>query len=478
MEPLMAAQNASAHLRIGILPLVLATVFGLSGRSVWAETPQVKDILIDGIHANDLSTVGLGPEVYEYHQSTGCRRSFEYLRAQGLQCDRVAEGQLDDKLLAQYRMVYLNLPSAERPPFLVSEIAAIRKFIAEGGSLLAVMDHSNVYFHAHRLRPLLAELGIESPTDTACDLPPHTLGTGYGWIAIRDFRPHPVTRDLAWIAFQTGGRVDPRYAVAWTSEQSWADPWRTGIYGKENAPGFYGNMERDPGESPGPLGVVLARQLGRGRIAIVADQNMLGESFLNYADNYRLWLNALGWLLQNDRLRDPKPYEQWRSPRILCYERPGATAFGIEVIQGSYHAFVLLSRHWWTFAGHRLDTPSDLIVFAHNDTELPDDAASAVAAHLRRGKNVLVLNAESHTLWDRPGVIGQTLHALSIAQPEAKKSPGRLRFEIPQGGTIHVFGPDGVLDNGVLPSPIEEPTDAQQEQVQRFLKTVRDALGR
>ncbi len=36
-------------------------------------------ILIDGIHANDLSTVGLGPEVYEYHATTGYRTAFEYL---------------------------------------------------------------------------------------------------------------------------------------------------------------------------------------------------------------------------------------------------------------------------------------------------------------------------------------------------------------------------------------------------------------
>ncbi len=433
-------------------------------------------ILIDGIHANDLSTVGLGPEVYEYHQTTGYRRAFEYLRARGVACQRVTEGRLDAQRLAPHRLLFINLISSERPPLLVSEIAAIKAFVAQGGSLLAITDHTNCYFHAYRLEPLLAELDIETFTSTACDEPPHTLGNGKGWITLNRFRPHPVTAGLECLAPQTGGCVDPRFAVAWTSEASWADAWSTNFYGEENAPGFCGNFRRDPGEPRGPLGMVLAKPFGRGRIVVVGDENMLGESFLNYADNYRLWLNAVAWLLERDGLGDAAAYRQWRSPRILLYEQYDHAAFGMPDPAGCYHAFVILSRHWWTFANDRAAEPCDLLVFAYNDCELPDGAASAAAAHLRRGRNVLVLNADRETLWEESGVVGRVLQAMGAARPKPLVGDGKLILKLPGTGAIHVLGPDKLLDNWTLPPPIRPPEDKEKPRIQGLLDAVRDAL--
>lgn len=434
-------------------------------------------ILIDGIHANDLSTVGLGPEVYEYHPTTGYRRAFEYLRARGVVCQRVTEGRLDPQRLSPHRLVFINLVSSERPPLVVSEIAAIKSFVSQGGSLLAITDHSNCYFHAYRLQPLLAELDVETFTDTACDEPPHTLGNGKGWITLTRFKPHPITAGLECLAPQTGGRVDPRFAVAWTSEASWADAWSTNPYGEENAPGFCGNFRRDAGEPPGPLGMVMAKPFGRGRIVVIGDENMLGESFLNYADNYRLWLNAVAWLLDRERLRDAAAYRQWRSPRILLYEQYDRAAFGMPDPAGCYHAFVLLSRHWWTFANDRAAEPCDLMVFAYNDCELPAKAASAAAAHLRRGRNVLVLNADRETLWEESGVVGRVLQATGVARPKPLEGNGKLILKLPAAGAIHVLGPDKLLDNWTLPPPIRPPTAEEKERIRALLDAVPDALG-
>jgi len=434
-------------------------------------------ILIDGIHANDLTTAGLGPEVFEYHQTTGYRRLFEYLRWRGVVCERVTEGRLDAERLARYRLLFINLVSSERPPFLVSEIAAIRSFVSGGGSLLAITDHSNCYFHAYRLQPLLAELDVESFTATACDEPPHTLGDGKGWIAVTRFKPHPVTAGLECLALQTGGCVDPRFAVALTGPLSWADAWSTGSYGQQNAPGFFGNFRRDPGEPSGPLGVVMAKQLGRGRIVVIGDQNMLGESFVNYADNYRLWLNAMAWLLDQESLRQVQPYLGWRSPRILCYEQYDRPVFGTPDPDGCYHAWVLLNRTRWAFAGDRVSDGWDLIVFAYNDGELPAKAAAAVAAHLGRGKNVVVLNAQSETLGEKSGVVGQVLKAMGVARPERHAQDGKLILKLPAAGSIHVLGPDRLLDNWVLPPPTRPPNDAEKQRNRELLDAVRDALA-
>ena len=255
---------------IGVLAIVASGV----GWSVAADQRVGSGVLIDAIHANDFSTIGLKPGVYEYHHIIGYRIAMDYLRSRGVRCDRATEGRLDARRLAPYRLLVIPLVSSERPPFLVSEIAAIRSFVASGGSLFVVTDHTNVYFHSHVLQPLLTELDVASFTDTACEDGPQTLGRGYGWIAINRFEPHPVTLGLKCIAFQTGGCVDPRFAVAMTSDCSWADAWQTGIFGKDNAPGFYGNFIRDPVERAGPLGVVLAKTFGAGRIVVTGDQNI------------------------------------------------------------------------------------------------------------------------------------------------------------------------------------------------------------
>ncbi len=434
-------------------------------------------VLIDAIHANDFSTIGLKPGVYEYHHIIGHRIAMEYLRSRGVRCDRATQRRLDASRLAPYRLLFIPLVSSERPPFLVSEIAAIRSFVARGGSLFVVTDHTNVYFHAHLLQPLLTELDIASLTDTACDDWPQKLGNGNGWIAITRFKPHPVTSGLKCIAFQTGGCVDSRNAVALTSERSWADAWHTGIFGKENAPAFYGNFERDVGERAGPLGVVMAKTFGAGRIVIIGDQNMLSDTFINYADNYRLWLNAAAWLLGQEALREPGPYDQWRKPRILIYERYDRAAVGVSESSGCYHLWALLSRHHWAFADDRISVPSELIVFPYNDSLMPAEHAAAVAAHLRRGKNVLILNAEGPTLLDEPSVIAQVLGAAGVQEPKRHTRPGRLVLELPGCGAIHVLGPNQVLDNGTVAEPTRPPTAAEEERNQMILEAVREAIG-
>lgn len=454
--------------------------FEPAGQSACAKPRQstrAAGILIDAVHANEFSTIGLKPGVYAYHHLCGSRIGFEYLQSRGIRCDRMAEGRLDADRLARCRLLFLNLVSAERPPFLVSEIAAIKAFVRGGGSLLVVTDHTNAYFHAHVLKPLFTELDIAVLTDGVCDEPPHTLGNGNGWITVTQFKPHPVTSGLERLGIQSGGPVDPRFAVALSSERSWADAWRTGIYGGENAPGFSGNFARDPGERPGPLGVVAAKTLGSGRIVIVGDQNLISDTFINYADNYRLWLNAMAWLLDDEKLCQPESYELWRKPRVLMLEPADRPSFGVSGLAGCYNAWVFLSRYYWAFANDRLAPPGDLILVAYNDCPIPAATAAALAAHLRRGKNVLLLNAEEATLFDELGVVARVLRAAGVNEPKRVERPGKLVLELPGAGAIHVLGPDRVLDNGTLAPPTRPPTPAEEVRNKSLLDAVREALG-
>ncbi len=450
-------------------------VAGDARRALAAGSSGGAAVLVDAFHANDYSDHGLRADEYEYHRAHGYRRAFEYIRSRGFRLEYHREGLLTAGRLSSCRLLFIGLVSADRPPFLVSEIAAIRAFVAGGGSLFVITDHTNCYYHAWRLMPLFDELGMGSFTDAACDEPPCTLGSGNGWIAVRRFAKHPVTIGLECIAPQTGGCVDPRFAVAWTSSRSWADAWTVAPFGEGCSPGFYGNFKRDPGERSGPLGFVLAREFGKGRIVVVGDQNIFGDVFLNYADNYRLWLNAMGWLLDDAGLRDPAPYLRWKSPRLLLYEQYDRAAWGADDNDGCHFAQALVTRHHWAFANDRLTEPCDLVVFPDNDRRLPPEGVQAVAAHLRSGKNVLFLNTD-HGPDDAEVALGQILAAAGARYPRSKSGEERLSIEVPQGGRIHVLGMEWAIDNTTIAPPHRTPSAAEAKRATALLDAVTGAL--
>jgi hypothetical protein len=379
--------------------------------------------------------------------------------------------------------LFINLVSAERPPFLVSEIAAIRAFVEAGGSLLVVTDHSNCYFHAHRLEPLFAELDMASLTDTACDVAPHTIGPGNGWLAVGRFDSHPLTRDLTWLGMQTGGRVDPRHAVAFTSDDAWADRWHTDLYGEEGSPGFYGNFVYSVGEERGSLGVVLAKDFGRGRIVDVADQNMLGDPFLHYADNFRLWLNACAWLLDDERLADPRPYLARRPERVTFFETRGEYAFGSNDNGGYLNAFTLVSRHRWAFANDRVDDFGDLLVLAHDDFELTGEQASQIARQLRDGKSVLVLGSYFDSPRETGSAAASIIEALGSLDPTGEKpivetaTDERFTLAVEGGGSLIVLREPGAFQNAFLADPTTKPNREQEARGRRLLETIDGLLG-
>lgn len=469
---------ARAVLAAALYALPVASLPCLAAEAaVSAPAPTLRPVLVDAVHANDLSPYGLRPGERDYHRLHGYHRALQYLPWRGVPLEFHRQGRLDERRLAGCGLLFINLVSAERPPFLVGEIEAICRFVAEGGSLLVITDHTNVYYHAWRLMPLFERVGLESFTDAACDVPPWTLGAGSGWIAVQRLADHPVTRGLECIALQTGGCVDPRWAVAWTSEQSWADAWTIPRFGENAVPGFCGNFHRDPGERAGPLGVVLARTFGRGRIVVAGDQNMFGDVFLLYADNYRLWLQAVAWLLDTPALAKSEPFRQWRWPRVLLYEDYRRAAWGADDGSGCHYAFVLLGRYFWTFANSRLDEPSDLIVFADNDRRLPEPQLQATLAHLRKGKNVLVLNAE-HAPGDDSVLLGQMVAALGLTYPGGGTGQKLRTLAVPGGGTLGVLGSDAPIDNTTIARPEQPPNPAQIARQELLLDVVRRMLAR
>lgn len=332
----------------GALPIfILGAWIAISCVSLSEESGSAPTLLVDAYHAHTWIETVPSPEMLDYHVLHSPSRAVQSLSQLGWKC----KPQLlpwTKEVLEQCDVVMLNLPSADQPPYLVDEILALEEFVRNGGGLYIIVDHTNCYFHNSVLGALANRLDIELRSETVCDRVPHTTGFGNAWVVFSDFRPSPITSGLRKIAYQAGGCVDERFGIIFSSPKSWADKARINPYGANNSNlGFYGDYIQEFYEPSGPQAVVAAKELGRGRIVLVADQNCIGGVFLNYADNRRFWLQSMYWaagvpfdaeLLRQDRDKN-------RS-LVWCLEivRGERGQFGDVAERGLYYFYAWLSK--------------------------------------------------------------------------------------------------------------------------------------
>ena len=446
------------------------------------QAAEPSGILLDVVHCHDFSDIGLQKENYEYHHISGSRFGIEYLKSRGVRCDRLTTGRITEELLADYQVLMINLVSADCRPFLVPEIQAIVRFLEQGGGLFLVTDHSNCYSHAHILEPLLTELDIEAKKSTVCDRFDNVFGHGPGWICVSRFDPHPVTENLRFLMFQTGGEVDPRFAVAWSSDDAWPDKPICPPYMKNVDQGFYGNFLQDPDEPTGRLGVILAKEFGKGRLVIVGDQNMISDPILNYGDNYRLWLNSFSWLLQDEAVADANAYQEWKPDwlggTLWVVEDFDRREVGSDEAHGLHNTWVLLNRHYWAFAYDKRfseKTTADLAILVNGYTVHSDELVEELAAHLRLGKNLLSLHTSSDVLESENSVICQILEAFGLDKPAVKEENDFAVIQIPEAGTITLHNGPQLFSNLWIPPPTTAPDEDEQETIQTLLEAIKFA---
>ena len=463
----------STRFRLAAWPCLVAvpTTYALAGcDSKDAPTKRTGTgarILVDSIHAHNYIEHGLQENIYDYHRTGGYRLGFSFLKAQGIDHDVVTTGELDAAVLAGRDLLFINLVSAELPPFTVPEIHAIVQFVQGGGGVLFITDHSNCYFHAHKLKPLFGELGLSIANETACEAGPGQLSEGSGWIDINRFDPHPVTAGLRHIAFQSGGTVDDRFGVARTSDKAWGDLWQVHPYMEGDTPGFYGNWKQDAGERSGPLAVVAAKELGKGRIVVVGDQNIFGDPFIGYGDNHRLFLNTVNWLLkgnaaQAEQLADA--FAAWRTPRILCYENFAQAAFGTLRSTDFYHFFVHLNRKHGAFANDDLSGEHQLVIVA-DDVPMPAAQLEHLLRHLKAGRNLLILRAAGFAFIGEDSLTGQL--AAKLGQPQTSNTGIAQVAQFNGAGKVYVVLHPDPLTAGQFADPNKSPDAAQETMLRR-----------
>lgn len=458
--------------RIGLACLAVAMLGGAIACRADADdglaaagVPPVR-VLVDAYHAHTWIETLPRPGLTDYHLLHGPARAVAALTAMGYQCDAQIEP-WSDAALNQTELIVINLVSADRPPFLVEEIEALMRFLKRGGGAVIVTDHTNCYFHNHVLGAWFHELGLQLHHDLACERPPLTLSDGNAWLNIETFGDHPVVRGLRNVGLLSGGTVDERHGIAWTSPQSWADEARIPAFGEGATPGFFGDYRQQPAERRGPLAVIAAKPIGQGRVVVIADQNCIGGIFLNYADNRRMWLQSCVWAAGGEEaLRDTSMLERGmagESERSLVWCLEPLSEHGYRWSElandGLFHAFAMLNKHADARATDRALMAAHWMIVPETELLQREAWQGLVRAFLAQAdRHVLVLGQEH----DAAKMAQWSEAAGLIAVDEALPSGIRKRYRSASGSRLHWSEARDAWSNKVLPGPGVARTEAEE----------------
>ncbi|MFP4596946.1 MAG: DUF4350 domain-containing protein [Persicimonas sp.] len=326
---------------------------------------------------------------YNYQGVFGFYRTFEHLENNGYKTRSIRTMPLSEKRLEGFDVLFINLLDDDRPDFSAEERRHIQQWVRDGGGLFVIADHTNVYRHAERLNPLLAPMDIEIGFHTVVEQRPERSVAGGAWVMVFDFARHFLTRGVDMISLQTGGPILSDYGLGFTSEDSYGDYWD-----EDESTGFYGNWRHDGDEEVeprGPLPVFAARDYGQGRVAIVGDQNMFGDAWLHFGNNFELVMNIFQWLAGDE------------DGSLLRTGRPPGLNIGLELIHnefsvgrkgddGYYVFFVNFNRdHEVTGRGRMgIDTRYDVLWLVRPDIEFGDDELADVEQFFADGKTVVL----------------------------------------------------------------------------------------
>ena len=261
--------------------------------------------------------------------------------------------------------------------------------------------------------------------------------------------------------------MDSQGGIAFSSTRSWGDLWETDHYGENSLEygnrGNYGNFAQEPEERQGPLSVILARRVAKGRIVVVGDQNVFGNLWIRFGDNFKLFMNVFRWFSHSTGLSDGELFLAGDEPRILLLDNLNDSQFGNYGQDGLYHAYTELSRHFDTYIHDKIHYRYDLIILSPSLENLTEHQKAEISSHFSRGKPLVILGSEELNGDDPSFLTGQSL------SPDPEFGLGA---KASRRGQLTVIEDFSRIDNDAIASPYQEPTGAQASVANELVEAI------
>jgi len=229
---------------------------------------------------------------------------------------RNLDSPITDELLAAQDVLVLKTPTSA---YSQEEIDAVFRFVRQGGGLLLVGDHTNVFGTSTYLNPLAERFGLHFNHDGTYDL----ATDGLSIYEDRSVFPHPTVRRLGKFMFATSCslRAPLLSAGAITGygiKSLYLD------YSREN---FFRTDAPDFDKDYGLLLQQVALQSGRGRVVAFTDSTVWSNFFMFIPGKWELAEGALSWLNRRNVLA-------WAPWALLAVAAAGAAALLLRSTRG------------------------------------------------------------------------------------------------------------------------------------------------
>lgn len=188
---------------------------------------------------------------------------------------------------ASVLMVYLpNVPLGEEERSLITE------FVRNGGGLLLIGDHTNVFGSTSHLNEICGPFGFYFRDDVLFD-----LDADFFQLIDLPGRSTPFTHGMTFYKFRGPASIQPTSFFTRTVLTVDHAKALRAIYSVNN---FYPPPHDDPKMKTGRFAVAVASRFGSGRVAAFADSTIFSNFEIFYPGKYEYLLNTLNWLNHED----------------------------------------------------------------------------------------------------------------------------------------------------------------------------------
>lgn len=187
-------------------------------------------------------------------------------------------------------------------------LGVIQKFLEQGKGVFIALNPNLNEDHQPAMREWLKKWGVSLHNDLVIDKASHVSGSDGTIPLVNSFiSKHPIVKNFSGVVFfpltssleLKGGidlKMDPLVSTS-SFPESWAERSVDSL--------IAGEVNYDESDDlPGPIILMAATEStqNQGRLVVSGNASMLANSYANYGMNGLLVLNALSWLVKEDRL--------------------------------------------------------------------------------------------------------------------------------------------------------------------------------
>ncbi len=223
-------------------------------------------------------------------ENFGRRNAYSYgnfyeLLGRYFQTTRITTGQITAARLEGIDVLILKTPTE---PYTGDEIDLVEAFVSDGGGLLLIGDHTDLFGMSTFMNRLSSRFGISFRADDTFSL--QDEGTSQ-WRRSA-FLPHPIVEDIKSFDYETSASlvVPGKAAIVMAGHALGSE------MADYNNPGFFGNIHLDPADRLGFFPQVAALSHGEGRVVAIADSTPFSNFSLYFPGRWELAVASVDYL--------------------------------------------------------------------------------------------------------------------------------------------------------------------------------------